>query len=588
MIAYSRIEWIQNKLLRWGFAHVLALGWLLLGSMVLLFLNVANVWTIALWLISSLFFAYPKIEFPKEKALSLYLLLIPYFALALIPPWYRDSLTYHLALPKIFTEAGGYTAGDEIIFGYFPLGWQSILSIPHFLGVDAHPLFNPRLITVWLSGALACSTVGLARELGATSRWSMLAGILLLLIPTQIEFGTSCYVQVWLTLLSTLSLAALYIQQPILVGICAGLAASSKYSGLFVCLIMTLLMRKQKEKGKFFIAMLLCASPFYLRNLILKGNPIFPLGYNVFGGDGWDLDRAQGYAQTLSNYGMGREFIDTLLLLPRVFFTQDMVYFFQGSLGPVIGLFFLLACLQGKKFPKALLYIGIWFVLWSSQVQQIRFLMPCIPIVLALGVSIWKKDNLRWMTLLVLGSLVWLSIPTQSIEDKINAKAKNLYDAPFLFLWKRQHTDAFLRGAMSKSDLLSRMLPNNYPIYQYLNNQPAQKVWLVWSRGYVYYLHQSFRLDSVFGAWRMELFLNQNTPKQALAELKEQKISHVLINMRFFLVDQNADHLGDGKTLELRSKFQALLDVGVLTELRKVGSVFLYQVSDSDFEINPQ
>ncbi len=261
VIGYARTPWIQNDLLRWGFAHVLSLGWLLLGVMLLLFLDIASPWTVGGWIALSLCFAYPGLTLPRNRVFAIYLLLIPYFALAIIPPWYRDSLTYHLALPKLFTQAGGYTAGDEIIFGYFPLGWQTLLSIPHFFGTEGLPLFNPRLIAVWLCGALACTTVGLARELGATPRWSVLSGILLLLIPTQLEFGSSCYVQVWLTLLSILSLAALYIRQPVLVGICAGLAASAKYSGLFVCVIMTLLMLSQKGRGKFLLSMLLSRCP---------------------------------------------------------------------------------------------------------------------------------------------------------------------------------------------------------------------------------------------------------------------------------------------------------------------------------------
>ena len=62
----------------------------------------------------------------RPRYLWIYLLLIPYFLLAIIPPWYRDTLTYHLTLPKLFAAHQGYTSGDEIIFGYFPLGWHSI------------------------------------------------------------------------------------------------------------------------------------------------------------------------------------------------------------------------------------------------------------------------------------------------------------------------------------------------------------------------------------------------------------------------------------------------------------------------------
>ena len=107
------------------------------------------------------------------------------------------------------------------------------------------------------------------------------------------------------------------------------------------------------------VPMLLLGAPFYLRNWLEKGNPIFPLGYAHFGGEGWDLERAQGYAITLSNYGMGRDWIDYLLILPRIFLTQDMVYFFQGSLGPMVGILFVGSLLQGTRHIRALIFVLI-------------------------------------------------------------------------------------------------------------------------------------------------------------------------------------------------------------------------------------
>ena len=76
---------------------------------------------------------------PSAKWSLLILALIPLFLLALPPPWMRDSMTYHLALPKIFGINGGFVDTDRIIFQHFPLGWQSILSLLFCFGEKGQP-----------------------------------------------------------------------------------------------------------------------------------------------------------------------------------------------------------------------------------------------------------------------------------------------------------------------------------------------------------------------------------------------------------------------------------------------------------------
>ena len=156
-------------------------------------------------------------------------------------------------------KMGGSEKTDEVIFSYFPLFWQSFLSLFHRLGENGFALFNPRLITVWLSAALAFGTSGLALQLGANQKYAALAAGSLLLVPTQIEFGTSCYVQVWLSLLTIMTVSGIIMNTKrglYIAGICAGLAASSKYSGLFVPLLGTfIVLLHQPHRLKTFLLM---------------------------------------------------------------------------------------------------------------------------------------------------------------------------------------------------------------------------------------------------------------------------------------------------------------------------------------------
>ena len=588
-VAYGRLPFFSHTAFRWTIAHVCALGWVQVGAEILLFLGFCTPFYMGIWLTLSLLWMRPK-EYPKTEYLGLYALLVPYFLLALVPPWYRDSLTYHLTLPKLFAQHATYTVGDEIIFGYFPLGWHSILgSLFVFSPEPSEALFNPRLVSVWLSGAIAIGTAGLASMLGAARLWSWVCGICFLLIPTQIEFGTSAYVQTWLTLICLCAAGSVQEKQWIWVGICAGLAASAKYSGLFLCvLLIAILVQHRKHAKDVLIPMIIIGSPFYIRNLILKGNPLFPLAYSILGGEGWDEIRAEGYAQTLAHYGMGRDFFDYILLWPRVFLSQDLVFFFQGSLSPTIGIICLWGVLHIKKHTSIAIIGWGWALLWMFEVQQIRFLMPAIPILLALGCSSFGISK-KFAPLFPISMMVWLCIPFQSLAQSLHPIAKPLYDAPFPFLWKRQHTTEHISQNLSQQEIYERMHSELAPLYKEMPKHEIRKVWLVWCRGFTYPLTSPFVVDSVFEGWRWEEALSQTKNRNEWKQFfSEMGVSHILINHKFFLSSLETEQQKNQE-----AEFQKLLQEKILLPIVQHQHVVLYQIeseseSESSVPLSPQ
>jgi hypothetical protein len=148
-------------------------------------------------------------------------------------------------------------------------------------------------------------------------------------------------------------------------------------------------------------------------------------------------------------------------------------------------------------------------------------------------------------------------------------------------LFTKQNTQMYF---YQPKQYLERQLPENIPVYQYLNAQQTEKVWLVWMRGYHYYLNPKARIDSVFGAYRMELLLLNQSEKQIQRTLLTDQISHIIINWKYFLLEDNADRLGEGKTALLRRRFTELLDQGILKAERQFGPVWVYSVSDDEDE----
>ncbi|MEC7985530.1 MAG: hypothetical protein VX278_10240, partial [Myxococcota bacterium] len=504
---------------------------------------------------------------PAQKQQMPLLPFLPFLALYLLlatpDPWYRDSLTYHLALSRQYSLRGGFFQTDEIVFSYFPQGWQSILALFHTFGENGYVPFNPRYLGVILSMGTALGISGILKQYNCSSKWSITAGALFLLAPTALEFGASCYVQPWLVLLTlyTVYLATRDNHSGIWTGMLCGCLLSLKYSALFILVLLSPLYL-YRRKPLFFLGALLFGTPYYLRNFLLKENPIFPLGYNLFQGSGWDHWRAMAYAITLDNYGMGKQFTDYLLLPFRVISTTDMIHHFQGSIGIGFGiavgsLFYFRNKLSTHE--KIFAYTGLgWSILWAFNVHQIRFLMPVLPLLLIASTRVVQdRFPTLWKAQLILGVL-WIIYPAHT-------------------LFTKQHTTKYFR---SPHTYLEQQLSESYPIYQYLNAIKTPKVWLIWMRGYHYYLDSEVRVDSVFGGYRMEILLNDHQPEEIQKILAQANIHHLVINWKFFLQGDNADRLGEGQTLILRRKFEALLHANVLTLDRQFGNVWVYTVGD--------
>jgi hypothetical protein len=586
-------------------ALALGLAWVQAGAMLLGFVDLLLAPAIAAWIGLGAFasaWAWRRgISSPEaEPALRGPLLagtavLVVYLLLASVPPWYRDSMVYHLALPRAFAMHGGYVRPDDNIFASFPLGYESFLAALHAFGPgpDRFPPFNPRLPGAWIAAAAALATMGLARQAGANARYAGWSGVLLLLVPTLLEFGPSAYVEPYLILLGTLALGGvlrLSRGEPkflLPAALFAGLAASVKYPGLAVVAILAVLLLAQgvgrgpevareamRRTATFLAIAVAVGSPFYVRNIVERGNPLFPLAYGLFGGTGWDEWRSLAYDVTLSHYGAGRDSVDWLLLPLRTFTWRDMVRGFEGSIGPVVGLGVLGYFFRRKEGPRlgpGLLFAFVlaWFGFWAATVQQSRFFLVAVPPALALGtIALGRLGETRPRAAgLALTAALVLSVGWAT--------------EPLRFLWNRQQTSAWLEGTMSREELLSRLLPESYAFEADLEKHvpPDGRVWLVWTRGYTYYLRRPYRLDSVFEAYRFEELLDrQGADSSLLDSLAADGISHVLVHGRFFLVDDNAD-LGPGRTTRLRARFDRLRADGRLVPAATWGDITLYLVN---------
>jgi hypothetical protein len=132
------------------------------------------------------------------------------------------------------------------------------------------------------------------------------------------------------------------------------------------------------------------AAPWYLRNWVRTGSPLFPFYLGIWPAEapGWDLERSQLYETLFSLYGSTQTPLDYLLAPLRlaVAAQQDQPEFYDGVLGVAVafGLPLLAWALWTRRLDVelrlAVLISGCLFVFWLFSSQQLRYLLPALAV----------------------------------------------------------------------------------------------------------------------------------------------------------------------------------------------------------------
>ena len=200
---------------------------------------------------------------------------IPAFLIAVYPPVGYDTTMYHFVYARLFAESGRLVFADALRFPVFPQ-----LAEIHYAA--AMLLFGDHAaqLTQWLAlpvTALAMGTI--VRQCGGGERAALLAAALWLGTPYAVYLSGSGYIDVSLAMFVTLAVASITSGAPGFAGAFAGMAAATKYHGLFF--IVTL--ARRRSIVVFLVAAALFAAPWYIHITRATGNPLFPYLRGVFG-----------------------------------------------------------------------------------------------------------------------------------------------------------------------------------------------------------------------------------------------------------------------------------------------------------------
>ena len=167
----------------------------------------------------------------------------------------------------------------------------------------------------WLLGVLASITVMRLAASLVPRRSAVWAGLCFFAIPSVFHVSTIAYVEMMGIFYLLLAWDLGQLGQGKQRGCCAlaalflGVACGSKYTLLLPAIAVSLFLihgagRRWFSRGVLITACALVGGGFwYLRNAIELGNPIYPFFYGLFGGPGWDAERAQVFSDFLRQWG---------------------------------------------------------------------------------------------------------------------------------------------------------------------------------------------------------------------------------------------------------------------------------------------
>ncbi len=228
-----------------------------------------------------------------------------------------DSLAYHLAVPKLWLGAGQIQFVSFIHHSNFPFTVDNL----NVLGLTWGGQYGAKAfqLAFFIYGILAI--FGLARErYGEKAGWW--AALAFAGMPVVIWESGTAYIDVANGLFAGLGIlfACEFVADPEkrdrawLGAVFLGLAAGSKYTGLqniaAVGLVAAVIGARRGVRIRS-VALIVgvavaIGSPWYLKNVVNTGNPVYPFFYSVFHGKNWDAFSDKIYKEQQQTFGAGR------------------------------------------------------------------------------------------------------------------------------------------------------------------------------------------------------------------------------------------------------------------------------------------
>ena len=466
-----------------------------------------------------------------------------YFLCALAPPTFFDSMVYHLSLADRFVAAGRITVDPDFVFSFFPLNMEMLYTLGRIL-FDGHQVAG--LLNYYLGLILVLGAACLGRRFGG-GRAAILSAAVLILTPV---FGLLAVVPKHDLALALFEVGAFLAwcrwwfdgrrESLILAGILAGFACGTKYAGIYFLLALlaaTAIVAFLQDRKSVLPAFrgvglalglaLVVSSPWWVRNTVVTGNPVYPTFQKLFP----SAERLSPNGNRISSESGGRRDLSGLLRAPwdMTFHPEDFRLFSQ--IGPFY-LAMLLPLLAGFRFrreiPLMLLTVALTAGFWWWTRPNTRYFLGCLVLLGAASAALLVRFPIRnRISTAALAGLVLL-FPPLNLVAYLSVE-RTLFDS----------LGQVLGTSETETEYLTRRL-DYYPAAAFINsNLPEDAGVMLVGETRSYYLERPVRVSSAHNRSLAVRWADEaGTVERLLAVLEREGVTHLLVN------EEEGDRLG--------------------------------------------
>ncbi len=431
--------------------------------------------------------------FPKFPRLSMFSwICLVFIAAALIrsivatcaPPNDWDSLSYHLALPKIYLAAGGIAPIHWAINAHYPLNTEMIYTLCMALRCD----HIPHWINLFHGLLLLLLTAQLAKRVLTLTQEGILFCVLILICQPlfqrvigngSTDFSVALpFLASFLCLLKGINEEDQNLKEIffLLSGSLSGISMGAKMTGVWMTatLLLTALLLKVKGRSLlyFLLGVFIFGSPWYLKNWITMGNPIWPYLGEWFNASPFDLDAWHRIRDSITEGGDKNSWSFLTLPLQMILKPEKFLYDCHYILIPFLTLL-IAKLLQKERFSllekKFLWVLAFSATFWFWTYQNWRYLLPILSLIVLLTVHwsyyFWKERKLKFISLISLFSIVPLFSLSINNEAFVFLNLKPESSKPQSA--REKYLQLTLGPAYTLTQVANQILPNNAKILLY-------------------------------------------------------------------------------------------------------------------------
>ena len=484
------------------------------------------------------------------RPLSEYAVFLVPLVYAALPPSFYDSLVYHLGIPNLYLQSGGFVATPQFVFANTFIYYEISLIPAVFLGDLVPRLFN------FFLGALFVLTVAdeAVEHWGVKKKLSLILAIVSL--PMTLFLLATCKNDLAGAMFIFLALQRFRRGDWKLSAAFWGFAVGVKYFNLLPLALFVLVAFKPWKKVDLrklaltALVVILAVSPLLVKNYRFTGNPFFPFLHGVFPSDYWDGDR---FRLLQDDVGVMVRAPGDMLRLP-----YDLSFFnhgYGGLVGPLFLVFLPFLLLGPVRDKKWLLWVLLILTAAPFFTASLRFAYIVFVVLAIFATRAYELAGGKFLK-----GIFYLLIALNFVMG-------------FAMLEKFYQAHSLLGGTYSPEEYREHFFPA-YPAFAYLNRQtPAGAKILIAGEARNFYLKRPYQLSSALDYCILKKYLQAGRDAAGfVAAIRKDGFAYLLVN--FSELERLQEQY---RILTAAEKEKLLFFLGTMTPVFRQGALCVYR-----------